>query len=228
VLIIIIVLLLLVLLFNFLYFILPSLSPIPFFPTNKKDLPMIVKALVEMEKNGAGGSTGGSPRQRVPTYVGRTRESPAQPSIVIDLGAGTGTVIFAAAWQAYQQGLDTQFVAVEIHPLLVLIMHLRRLVHPHRKNISVIRADIFKINYQQLAIKQSSPPSSANRHTSEGQGNITIYMYVGTFVMERLKKQLIKLPRVTRIVSYMYEIPGWKKKLIESKQHHKKIFIYLS
>ena len=75
-----------------------ALSPIPYFPSNKHDLPLIIKAL-NLKNN----------------------------QTVIDLGAGDGIVIFEAAKIAYKRKLNTRFVAVEINPVLILVLHLRRL-----------------------------------------------------------------------------------------------------
>lgn len=97
----------------------PCFSPIPYYPSNKKDLPFIIKA-VNLKND----------------------------QVIIDLGAGDGVVIFAAASNAISlpKKLNTQFIAVEINPVLIFIMHLRRLFHPNRKNIKIVWADMFKVN----------------------------------------------------------------------------------
>lgn len=186
----------LVVVYNFLYFILPSLSPIPFFPTNKKDLSLIIKTLL-------------------PTT---SCQSPTT-NLIVDLGAGTGTVIFPAAYQTFQQKLKTKFTAIEIHPLLILIMHLRRLFHPNKKNIKIVRNDIFKINYLSLITNHQPPITNC-------QPSTTLYLYVGPFVIERLKQKLIQLPKNTAIISYMYKIPEWENKLLEVKKGVNNLFIY--
>ncbi len=71
-------------------------SPVPYFPTNKKDVPLIIKAL-NLKLN----------------------------HTVIDLGAGDGLVIFKAADEAYERGFDTKFYAVEINPILILILYIK-------------------------------------------------------------------------------------------------------
>jgi len=157
------------LIFNFLYFILPSLSPIPFFPSNKKDLPLICTTLLAINKK----------------------------STIIDLGAGTGTVLFPTAQEAHKNNLNTQFIAVEIHPLLILIMYMRRLLHPNRKNIRIIRANMLTVDYNILL---------QNINT---QSSIVFYLYIGQGVIEQLKKRLVLIKRNIAIVSYMYDIPGW-------------------
>lgn len=228
----IIVTLLLFLIINIIYFISRTLSPIPFFPTNKKDLPLIITSLL-------------------------STHSQHKKSVIIDLGAGTGTVIFPAAEEAYKrqrafslksaggapgggpagftlnkvkekrwdegatgpaqiessEKSTTQFIAVEIHPLLIFIMHLRRLLHPNRKNIHIIRADIFNTDLK--------------KNLTLNFKFLTLYLYVGPFVMSRLKPVLKSFPARTRIVSYMYEIPGWDKKLIKTRKGVKKLYVYL-
>ena len=72
-----------------------TLSPIPYFPSQSVDLPKIIKAL-DLKNN----------------------------QTVVDLGAGDGLVIFSAAQEAKRQSLNTQFVAVEINPVLIFILHL--------------------------------------------------------------------------------------------------------
>lgn len=208
---IVIFLLFLFLVFNILYFILPSLSPIPFYPTNKKDLPKIAAILLNLRV-----SILGDPQpQTLARIGGKMRQA---PQIIVDLGAGTGTVIFAAA-RIYsrnkKQVTSNKFIAVEIHPLLIAIMHLKRLFHPARDNIKIIRADIFKIDFQKF-IKQ----------VTRNQSQVTIYIYVGPFVMPRLIPRLATLPTHTRIVSYMYEVPGWEKKIIKTVTGVNKIYEY--
>lgn len=145
-------------------------------------------------------------------YFGtKERQDPSQNQTIVDLGAGTGTVIFAAARAAYNHHLPTKFIAVEIHPLLVTMMHIRRFFHPNKKNIRIMRSDIFKLDYKKISPSSFHPQSSPLRP-------LTIYIYVGLFVMDRLKKSFINLPAGTRIVSYMYAIPKWEKKLIAEKK----------
>ena len=74
----------------------PKLSSIPYFPSQPVDLPKIIKAL-SLRNN----------------------------QIVFDLGAGDGTVIFKAAEHAFKQKLNTKFIAVEINPILILILFFR-------------------------------------------------------------------------------------------------------
>ncbi len=101
----------------------PQFSPIPYFPSNSKDIPLILKAL-------------------------RIREN----QTIFDLGAGDGVVIFTAAEKALQNKLNTRFVAVEMNPVLAVILHIRRLMHPNKKHIVIIWNDMFKVNFPKYAL----------------------------------------------------------------------------
>lgn len=186
--------------FNFLYFILPSLSPVPFFPSNKKDLPLISEILLGANKR----------------------------SVIIDLGAGTGTVIFAAALAAFRQKLALHFLAVEIHPLLVLIMLIRRLFHPNKENIFVIKEDMLKMDYPTIINPKSKIINSKQFQNPKSAplNHLTVYLYVGHLVIEKIKKKLLTLPKTTTIISYMYDIPHWKRKLVAKKKGLHSLYIY--
>ncbi len=155
----------------------PRFSPVPYFPTNKKDIPLIIKAL-GLKNN----------------------------QTIIDLGAGDGIVIFEAAIISLQQKLNTQFIAVEINPVLVIILFVSRLFHPNRKNIKIIWGDFFKVTMQQF-------------------NNITIYLYVSPWLIDKLIKNLKLKTKNFSLVSYMYSSKLLKdsQKIIKGKN---KIFIY--
>lgn len=173
-------------LFSFLYFILPSLSPVPFFPSNKKDLPLICKTALKIDKK----------------------------SIIIDLGAGTGTIIFKTAHLAYQKKQDAQFLAVEIHPFLILIMHMRKIFHPNKKNIRIIHSDMLKLDYNKLI------------QDIHKQSSIIFYLYIGYRIIKPLQKKLVSIKRNITILSYMYDIPGWEKYIIRRKKGLHTLTVY--
>jgi hypothetical protein len=105
----------------------PQLSPIPYFPSNPKDMNLIIKSL-RLKKN----------------------------QIVFDLGAGDGIVVFAGAQKAHDQKLNTHFVAVEMNPILAFILQIRRFMHPNKKNIKIIWSDMFKVDYNSLSADYST------------------------------------------------------------------------
>lgn len=163
----------------------PKLSPIPYFPSQPIDIPLIVKAL-NLKNN----------------------------QTVFDLGAGDGIVIFKAAQQSYKQKLSTKFIAVEINPALILILYLRRLFHPNKKNIKIVRDDIFKMDFSSHLYRQGNALSLP-----------TFYLYISPWFLEKtIKNCKLKIGNFS-VVSYMYPIKSLKKK--ESiMQGKNKIFIY--
>lgn len=165
-------------------------SPIPYFPSQPVDIPLIIKTL-NLKNN----------------------------QTVIDLGAGDGIVIFKAATESFQKKLNTKFVAVEINPVLILILHLRRLFHPNRRNIKIICDDIFTFSL-------SSPRRQGSRLDSPLQGNdFVFYLYISPWFFEKtisnIKGQVSKFS----VVSYMYPLKSLKKneKVVQGKNM---IFIY--
>ena len=160
-----------------------KLSPIPYFPTNKKDIPLILKAL-KLKNN----------------------------QIIIDLGAGDGVVIFASAKTAFEKKLNTQFIAIEINPVLVIILNLRRHFHSNKKNIKIVWGDFFKV---------------ATR-LPDGQvqqcNNVTIYLYISPWLIDKIVFRVFQqLPKAS-FVSYMYPVKSLVQKIVFTGKH--KIFYY--
>jgi 16S rRNA A1518/A1519 N6-dimethyltransferase RsmA/KsgA/DIM1 with predicted DNA glycosylase/AP lyase activity len=155
----------------------PKLSPVPYFPTNKKDIPLIIKAL-NLKNN----------------------------QTIVDLGAGDGLVIFAAAQKSLQKNFNTQFVAIEINPVLVLVLLLRQFFHPNKNNIKIIWGDFFKI-------------------TTKQSNNVTIYLYVSPWLIDKIIENWKLKIKNFSVVSYMYPVKSLraKEKIIKGKN---KIFIY--
>lgn len=175
----------------------PKFSPIPYFPTSKKDLPLIIKAL-GLKNN----------------------------HVVIDLGAGDGRVIFAVANEAFQKRLTAFFFAIEINPLLIFIMNLRRLLHPNRKNIKIIWGNIFKIDkIKELTVNSSLKTNSIFFNVA----SVTFYLYLSPWFLEtivkKIKKSQLKVKNFS-LVSYFYPIKSLKKqeKIIKGKRHN--VFVY--
>ncbi len=155
------------------FFVLKRLSPIPYFPSNAHDISLILK--------------------QIPL---------THATVLYDLGAGDGVVVFAAASVAHKNGLSARFIAYEINPYLLLVMRIRRLFHPNKANIAIRRGDIFSTDY----------PLSAHK-------KITFFTYISPWFMEKtvanVARQLPKKESVTW-VSYFYEAP--KSTLYNSKQ----------
>ncbi len=166
--------------FILLVFVSRKLSPIPYFPSNKKDVPLIIKAL-------------------------RLRNN----QTIIDLGSGSGLVIFAAAREAAKRKLTTRFIAVEINPVLVTIIYLRRFLNPNKKNIKIILADILTMDYSQFLIHNSK--------------FITLFLYVSPWFIGQIVTKAQKELNKFELISYFYEVRGLKGKKIKGKN---KIYLY--
>jgi len=146
----------------------PKLSPIPYFPSNHHDLFLIIKAL-NLQNN----------------------------QIIVDLGAGDGVVIFKSAEQALKENLNTKFVAIDINPVLVFIMNIRRLFHPNKKNIKIIHENMFTFNFKNFI--------NFNKFT-------TFYLYVSPWLLEKTLTIIKNVPGNKNIVSYFYPIKSLKPK----------------
>ena len=160
----------------------PQFSPIPYFPSNKHDLPKILKAL-DIQND----------------------------QVLIDLGAGDGVIIFEAAKEAYRKKLNTKFIAIDINPVLVFIMHLRLLLHPNRKNIIILKNDMFGIDFNKVLTFEFCV--------------LTFYLYISPRFLNPMAERISKLKGKKKIVSYFYSIPNLKKKekVIEGKN---RIYVY--
>ena len=139
----------------------PQFSPIPYFPSNGKDIPLILEAL-NLRKN----------------------------QTIIDLGAGDGIVIFQAARKALQDKLNTKFIAVEINPVLLFILYIRRLFHPNRNNIQIVKRDMFTMSYTNLT----------------SSTNVTFYIYISPWYIDKTVQNITKQIPSFDLVSYFYEV----------------------
>lgn len=144
----------------------PSLSPVPYFPSNHKDIDLIIKEMKLKDDD-----------------------------TIVDLGAGDGVVIFRAASYAYTHRLNTKFIAIEINPILIIVMHILRLLHRNRRNILIKKFDMFNKPLNTLPI---TTPSAL------------FYMHLSPRYLPVLAKKISKLKIKKRIVTYFYSIDGRK------------------
>lgn len=149
------------------------ISPIPYFPSNAKDIDRIV-AMLRMRND----------------------------QIIYDLGAGDGVVIFAAASCAWQKKLNTQFIAIEVNPVLFAVLWLRRLAHPNRARIGIIYGDIFTMNFKRRAKHQ------------------TFFAYISPWYLERVVKNCTRQMRSFCFVSYFYPLPHLRPTTVAHGQHN--------
>jgi SAM-dependent methyltransferase len=103
---------------------------------------------------------------------------------VYDLGAGTGAIVFRAA-RVYR----ARVVAVEVEPLRVLVLKVRRAVGPFADRIAIHWGDLYRLNYADATV-------------------VTAFLWPGA--MARLGPKLERELRAgARLVSHVHPVPGW-------------------
>lgn len=127
---------------------------------------------------------------------------------IIDLGAGIGTVIFKAAEKSHQLGLNTKFIAIDINPILVIIMKILRLFHKNKSNIKVVYADMFRLKFNELLTKNT---------------NLIFYIYISPWLTNTVYKIIKKQNQKATLISYYYPVKGIR----ESAKIHGLHNIYL-
>ena len=116
----------------------------------------------------------------------------ANNQVVIDLGAGDGAVVFAAASEAQNNRLTTQFVAVDINIVLVAFMLLRRHFHPNKAHITILHGDMFLLHYKKII----------------GPKKALFYIYIAPWFTKQVHDMVKELNMPSKILSYFYEIEG--------------------
>ncbi|MBJ6763795.1 SAM-dependent methyltransferase [Myxococcaceae bacterium JPH2] len=131
--------------------------------------------------------TGISP---MPTSPGVRREvlalvPPDTRGVVLELGAGWGTLAFALADRCPQ----AQVVAYELSPLPAGFCSLRQRLAP-RPNLRVAREDFFRAPFA-------------------GASTVVCYLYPGAMA-KLAPKLLAELPAGARVVSHTFALHGWR------------------
>jgi SAM-dependent methyltransferase len=105
--------------------------------------------------------------------------------LLYDLGAGTGAVVFRAA-RIYR----ARVVAVEVEPLRVLVLRLRRALGPFSDRITIHWSDLYRLTYTDATV-------------------VTAFLWPGA--MARLGPKLQRELRPgARLVSHVHPVPGWR------------------
>jgi ribosomal protein L11 methylase PrmA len=124
-----------------------------------------------------------TPRRSVATML-RFAEL-GERDTLYDLGAGTGAIVFRAA-RIYR----ARVVAVEVEPLRVLVLRLRRAFGAYPERISIRWGDLYHLNYRDATV-------------------VTAFLWGGA--MARLGPKLEKELRPgARLVSHVHPVPGWR------------------
>jgi len=126
---------------------------------------------------------------------------------VIDLGAGDGRVVFEAAKKALQQRLNTKFIAVEINPILILVLHIKQLFNPNKDSVFIVWTNFFKFQIKdQIFLRLRSGQAKISSKTK-----YTVYFYGSPKLIERIIKNVRKQILNVNFVSYFYPINSLKK-----------------
>ena len=103
---------------------------------------------------------------------------------VYDLGAGTGALVFRAA-RTYR----ARVVGIEVEPIRVLILRLRRRLGARAERITIRWGDLFRLDFRPATV-------------------VTAFLWPGA--MERLRPKFEReLADGARVVSHCHPIRGW-------------------
>ncbi len=123
-----------------------------------------------------------TPRRSVETMLRLAEVGPRD--VVYDLGAGTGAIVFRAA-RTYR----ARVVAVEVEPIRVAILRLRRWSGPFADRITIRWGNLFDLDLREASV-------------------VAAFLWPGA--MARLRPKLeAELPPGARVVSHCHEIVGW-------------------
>jgi SAM-dependent methyltransferase len=123
-----------------------------------------------------------TPRKSVATML-RFAEL-GEHDTLYDLGAGTGAIVFRAA-RIYR----ARVVAIEVEPIRILVLRLRRALGPFADRISIHWGDFFRLDYTDATV-------------------VTAFLWPGA--MARLGPRLERQLRPgARLVSHVHAVPGW-------------------
>jgi SAM-dependent methyltransferase len=118
--------------------------------------------------------------------------------VVYDLGAGTGAIVFRAA-RIYR----ARVVGVEVEPLRVLILRLRRRLGAFPDRIELVWGNLFRLDFRPATV-------------------VTAFLWPGA--MARLRPILeAQLRPGARLVSHCHAVPGWTPTAFDPKAN---VYLY--
>lgn len=124
----------------------------------------------------------GAPRRSVDAMLRLSQLSGSD--LLFELGAGVGSVTFPAARER-----GARVLAIEIEPLRVLLLRLRRAIGPDGDRIQIRRANFFELDLHDATV-------------------VSAFLWPGAMARLRLKFER-ELKPGTRIVSRCHRIPTW-------------------
>jgi ribosomal protein L11 methylase PrmA len=113
---------------------------------------------------------------------------------VFDLGAGTGAIVFRAARER-----GATVVGVEVEPIRILILRLRRLIGGPRGRVTVRWGNMFALDLTKADV-------------------VTCFLWPGA--MQKLRPKFEReLASGARVVSHWHPVPGWKATAVDPALH---------
>ena len=118
--------------------------------------------------------------------------------LLYDLGAGTGTIVFRAA-----RSRGARVVGIEVEPIRVAILHLRRILGGPRDRVEIQWGNLFGTDFRTATV-------------------VAVFLWPGA--MARLAPLLrAQLGPGTRIISHWHQLPGWTE---ESFDRRARVYLY--
>jgi precorrin-6B methylase 2 len=124
-----------------------------------------------------------TPRRVVESMLASAEVGPND--VVYDLGAGTGAIVFRAARER-----GASVVGVEVEPLRIAILRLRRRFGGARDRVTIRWGNLFDLDFRPATV---------------------VAVFLWPAAMDRLKPLLeAQLRPGSRVVSHWHPVPGWK------------------
>ncbi|MFY9717215.1 MAG: class I SAM-dependent methyltransferase [Thermoplasmata archaeon] len=137
-----------------------------------------------------------TPRRAVESMLRLAEVGPMDT--VYDLGAGTGAIVFRAT-----RVFRARTLAVEVEPIRVAVLHLRRRLGPFGDRIQIRWGNLFALDFREATV-------------------VTAFLWPGA--MERLRPKLeAELRAGARVVSHHHPVPGWTPTVVEEATH---VYLY--
>ncbi len=104
--------------------------------------------------------------------------------VVYDLGAGTGAIVFRAA-----RGCGARVLGVEVEPIRLLVLRLRRATGPAAERIELRWGNLFHLDFRPATV-------------------VTAFLWPGAMARLRPKFES-ELRDGARVASHCHPVPGW-------------------
>jgi ubiquinone/menaquinone biosynthesis C-methylase UbiE len=137
-----------------------------------------------------------APKRVVSTMLEKAAVGP--DDLVFDLGAGTGAIVFRAARER-----GARVVGVEVEPIRVAILRLRRRFGGPRDRVQIEWGNLFDLNFRDATV-------------------VMAFLWPGAMVRLRPIFEA-QLRTGARVVSHWHPIPGWEPESVDTQT---RVYLY--